>query len=202
MEGIMKKLDPRSVIIGFLVAVIGFMSMGATNSTFESITVGEIKMKDGNLKISNSFGTPVLFVTGADDFNGVTFFTSAGKIGATIGQTDDGYGLISTYNANGTPATTLSGGMTGDVRIYNSEGTNTVSLSHSTGNQGVVSVNNNNGDNIIRLGGNLSGDASIILFNKHQKRVTGLGVTDEADGFILLSDRYGEAQWNMVGKRK
>ncbi len=30
-----KKLDPRSVIIGFLVAVIGFMSLGATDSTFD-----------------------------------------------------------------------------------------------------------------------------------------------------------------------
>ena len=42
----MKKLDPRSVIIGFLVAVIGWMSMGATNSTFDSITVGDIKFPE------------------------------------------------------------------------------------------------------------------------------------------------------------
>lgn len=38
-EDIMKKLDPRSVLIGFLVAVIGFMAIGATDSTFDTITV-------------------------------------------------------------------------------------------------------------------------------------------------------------------
>ena len=47
----MRKLDPRSVIIGFLLAVIGFMSIGATDKTakFDTIEVNKIFIRDGGL---------------------------------------------------------------------------------------------------------------------------------------------------------
>jgi len=221
----MKKLDPRSVIIGFLIAVIGFMSLGATNSTFESITVGEIKMKNESLAITSPDGNRILETNAFPKMNIVAFYNKEGIATALIGNSDVGDGMFEIYNAkgqntmmlahnplgngvitvnnkHGKTAVSLSGGTAGDVSIYNGEGTNTVSLSHTTGNQGVVSINNNNGENIIRLGSNLSADPAIRLTNKHQKPVAALSVTDEADGFIILSDRYGEVQWSMTGKRK
>ena len=63
VEGIMKKLDPRSVIIGFLMAVIGTLSMGFTEETshFNSIEATNIVIKEGG-KISfagtSSYITP------------------------------------------------------------------------------------------------------------------------------------------------
>jgi len=131
----MKKLDPRSVIIGFLIAVIGFMSMGATNSTFDSITVGNIKMKTKGLNIFAPSGKPVLSLGGSESGHGLIFATSNGNIGIDFAEYE-----------------------TGGVRM--------------------------------------------TFYNGHGKETVYLGKTNESDGFIILSDRYGEAQWSMTGKRK
>jgi hypothetical protein len=54
----MRNLDPRSVIIGVLIAIIGFLVMGATsNKGFDTITVNNIKMgKAGLIKFVDPDG--------------------------------------------------------------------------------------------------------------------------------------------------
>ncbi len=62
----MKKLDPRSIIIGFLLAVISFMSVGAnagsSEKEFKKIIVEEIE-------VVNSSGIPMVEI-GSDRFGG------------------------------------------------------------------------------------------------------------------------------------
>ena len=131
----MKKLDPRSVIIGFLVAVIGFMSLGATNSTFDSITVGNIKMQTKGLNIFTPSGRAILSLGGSENGHILRFNTSNGSLGFDLAEIDVGGVRMTFYNGHGTES------------VY-------------------------------------------------------LGQTSESDGLLVLSDRYGEAQWSMSGKRK
>jgi hypothetical protein len=45
----MNKVDPRSLLIGFLLAVIGFLSMGAADEIgrFDTLEVNSIKISEG-----------------------------------------------------------------------------------------------------------------------------------------------------------
>jgi hypothetical protein len=94
----MKKIDSRSVVIGFLVAVIGFMSMGATNSTFDSITVGEIILKDESLWIVDKEKREILNIAGANDIHALLLYNTEGTPIAAMSQGDDGAGAISVFN--------------------------------------------------------------------------------------------------------
>ena len=61
----MKKLDPRSVIIGFLVAVIGFMSIGATSPDghFKTLTVNDINIpSEGYIRVLGMEGNMIMAV--------------------------------------------------------------------------------------------------------------------------------------------
>ncbi len=177
----MKKLDPRSVIIGFLIAVIGFMSIGATNTTFDSITVGEIILKNDDLKIKNSKQDDILLIVGYDLAHGLIMYNNAGESVALIGENDNGNGEISIYNRSGKRTSSLSHTATGDgsLNLFTKTGRESILLSHTENDNGVVA-----------------------LFNKHQKQVIYLSTTNEGDGQIVLSDRYGEGQWGVTGKRK
>ena len=108
----MKKLDPRSVIIGFLVAVIGFMSMGASNSTFDSITVGEIRLKNETLPIRNIQGETILGVMSGENAHGVALMNRKGGIVTLLGAEETGGGRITVFNSNNQETITLSGSIT------------------------------------------------------------------------------------------
>jgi hypothetical protein len=178
----MKKLDPRSVIIGFLVAVIGFMSIGATNTTFDSITVGTITMKDEGFFLVNSQNEIVLQVM-SDQSNVIAYYNKKGKPVMFIGENDDGNGII---------------------ELDNDAGKTTVLLATDDKGRGVISVMNANGQPTVTLShiGEDAGVGAIKIHNKHGKEVVYLSNTVEDDGQVILSDRYGEAQWAMTGKRK
>jgi hypothetical protein len=177
----MKRLDPRSVIIGFLIAVIGFMSMGATNNTFDSITVGEIILKNTALKIKDSKQNDILMIAGDDFTNAMFLYNKAGKDVAVIGENDNGGGLMSLCNNAGqeTIALTQTTGNNGSISLYDNTGQKTIALTHTTGNIGSIGIN-----------------------NKHENNIVYLSATGEDDGHIILSDRYGEGQWVVTGKRK
>jgi len=141
----MKKLDPRSVIIGFLVAVIGFMSIGATDSTFDSITVGEIKMKNETLPIRDMQGETVVGIAGSGLVRGLIVMDRKGEMNAIIGTSENG-GRISIYNAIEQPSITLF---------------------CSDDYSGVLSINNKWGVNIAHVTATPEGDGYIILSDKH-----------------------------------
>jgi hypothetical protein len=198
----MKKLDPRSVIIGFLVAVIGFMSLGAVNTTFDSITVGEIILKDENLLIKDMWQDDILMIAGDEFVHGVFVYNKKGDQIAVIGESDSGGGVLDITNSAGQNTIELTQTVDGGaIKLFNSTGQNTINLTQNSYKNGIVSINSNTGQNSIVVGVSKNGTGLFQMFNKHEKGVVFIGSTNEADGHITLSDRYGEAQWQASGKR-
>jgi len=178
----MKKLDPRSVLIGFLVAVIGFMSIGATNTTFESITVGEIILKNDALIFrGDTRQEPVLLLSAEKKFHGLFFINARGIITTKISEDDDGDGLI---------------------EVLNNKGQKIIKLKESRRGNGAIEVYNNKGQKIINITHSQASNGLINVYNRHQKSVVDLGTTGDDEGQIVLSDRYGEGQWGMTGEKK
>jgi hypothetical protein len=134
----MRKLDPRSVIIGFLLAVISLMSIGAKNTTFDTITVGNIKMKNSEINIlgrdgvrrvkfidgfsgalmslHRDNGNPVVYI--GDDGNGsgtALFLNNRMKTIVTIANPQDtNDGNILLHNSNGS----IAWGITAGIKLY------------------------------------------------------------------------------------
>ena len=177
----MKKLDPRSVLIGFLVAVIGFMSLGATDSTFDSITVGEIILKNQSMIFTGNNGKPILSITSGENANALFFINAAGKIVGSIAEDDAGNGSID---------------------LFNTEGQKTIGLTATESNSGSIGLHNVDGQKTILITHNMANGGVIQIYNKYQKPAVYLSTTTEDDGHIILYDRYGEGQWGMTGKRK
>jgi len=142
----MKKLDPRSVTIGFLIAVIGFMSMGATNTTFDSITVGEIKMKSEKLAVRDLAGKTVLGITAGGPYRGLIVMDRIGNTNAIIGTSEESGGRITVYNA--IKQTSIS--------LYSTENQN-----------GALTINNKWGENIFAVSATPEGEGYISLSDKH-----------------------------------
>ncbi len=175
----MKRLDPRSVIIGFLIAVIGFMSMGATNTTFDSITVGEIILKNESLVIKTPQGGKIVKLSD-----------------------NEGNGELVLGNSKGIPTIALTHTVDGDgtLQLYNSSGQMKIRLTHSPGG-GAIDIYNGSGDKSIDLGNSRFGGGLFRLYNKYNHDTVFITSNKEGDGFIQLSDRYGDGQWAMTGKR-
>ena len=200
----MKKLDPRSVIIGFLVAVIGFMSMGATNNTFDSITVGEIILKDETVHIRDKNLKPIFGINASETNNSFFFYNAESSVIAGIGQDDGGSGIISVYTNGGQETIQLyqtdeDGGI---ISVNNNAGQEIIQLGQTINHDGTIKVYNSAGLNTIQLGHSDSGKGIVSLFNKYQKEVVYLATTKDAEGHIILADRYGKGQWDLTGKRK
>jgi len=176
----MKKLDPRSVLIGFLIAVIGFMSLGATDSTFDSITVGKIILKNESLFIKTPQGGTIIKLSENEGNGELILGNSKGK--ATIG-------LTHTFEGDGV------------ININNSFGQTAIDLTHSPGG-GVIDIYNGSGDKSISLTNSKLGGGLFMLNNRHNKNTVWITSTKEADGIIQLSDRYGDGQWVARGKRE
>ena len=182
----MKKLDPRSVLIGFLVAVIGFMSLGATNTTFDSITVGEIIMKNDILKFSrwednNIIKMSVLELVNTDSVNALIFFGSKGNLLSSLGETDDG---------------------SGSVHIFNNKSQETMLFENDDKGNGMIKINDSKGNPTVFIANSIEDRGIITLSNKYQNITVYIASNNEDDGMILLADKYGDGQWGMSGKRK
>ena len=218
----MKKLDPRSVIIGFLIAVIGFMSLGATDSTFDSITVGDIKLKNSMLKLIDTSGEDILTLEARPNYHGMYFHNSDGMPVSSLTQTDEGNGLFWINNKAGEITVELSGG--GSISINGDDGQATIRLGQSVSGSGTIALKNKEGNEVIVLGTindngaieiknkagentisakhSTVGDGVLMLNNKHGKGIVYITATEEQDGQIALADRYGKIQSGMTGKRK
>jgi len=130
----MKKLDPRSVMIGFLLAVIGFMSIGATDQTPSDGGGGGLSLSD--------------FPEDAT-FNRITV---------------------------------------NEIRLND---------------MGLLDITDKDGKRVLVIErGYFKDNTRLELYNKHERGVVYLSTTKEEDGHIVLSDRYGEGQWGVTGKRK
>ncbi len=224
----MKKLDPRSVLIGFLVAVIGFMSMGAKNTTFDSITVGNIVMKEESLFLWNAEKKPVIAFMASAHTNVTAFYNTKEQPMIYLAENESGNGIIQLDNNAGKTTVLLANDLNGRgvIAVNGASGHNTVTIGHTEiDGGGAISVKNANGqatvslmndskgNGDIRLSNNLGHETisidhvgedagAIKIYNKHGKQVVYMSSTLEDDGNMILSDRYGEGQWSLTGKRK
>ena len=178
----MKKLDPRSVIIGFLLAVISLMSLGNTNSTFDSITVREIRIAGETLTIkradmdSDKWGYPNVHLQGSLSVTPIKDNSESKLI------LDPILGITS---RSSTGTTMING-----FQIVQRNEHWTAKLSpYQLKFEGP-------------FGSAKFSSASLELSNTHAKPIVLISANDEDDGLIILSDRYGENQWGMTGKRK
>ena len=157
----MKKLDFRSVIIGFLLAVIFVLSIGATKKYdhFDTISVNEIAINEGG-KI---YFAPVDGKLTTIDVDGLFLGNSNSKSLITLNRGDDLLSdphltFIDTMNS-----TILSSGgialmdvgidtkegtliMAGSVELKNDSGESVVELFSNTDNHGVVVLRDKYGD--------------------------------------------------------
>jgi len=95
----MKKLDPRSVIIGLLLGIISVMSIGATSTTFDTITVGDIRMKNSELNIINRKGIRAVNIDPYSEGTFVSIYKKNGKPDVVLGSCGNGSGTAVFYNS-------------------------------------------------------------------------------------------------------
>lgn len=155
----MKKLDSKSVIIGFLVAVIGFMSMGATSTDghFKTLTVNDILMpSEGYIRVLGLEGNMLM----------------------AISQNEVNDGTLLLYNRVGQNTIRLSHTPNGDgvIDLLNGEGQKTITLTHTedgTG-DGILSIFNKYQKGAIYLGTTMTGEGLITVSDKSGVGQSGL----------------------------
>ena len=100
----MKKLDFRSVIIGFLMAVIFFLVTGQTTKNnigeFDYIKANRIQV--GTIDVTG-LQVKTLVVTGSMGLN------NSGKTTVVIGSTQAGEGAIYLFDSNNNPVRAITG---------------------------------------------------------------------------------------------
>ena len=193
----MKKIDPKSVIIGILGTLLIFATMGATNDSknlgdivVNSVTVvdekgqevGSLKsfLNSGLLSLSQAGKKPMVLIMCEIEGGTLRTFNTDFKeiVALTVGKDNGGH--LKTYNAEGKQTgyfgTNAVGG--GHLKTYNAEGKETVALGTGKGGGGVLKT-----------------------YNRHGKEVGYFGTNKDNDGMILLYDRYGDPGWGKTGKK-
>ena len=108
----MKKIDPKSLIIGALATMLVFSSLGLRSKTDElghlvvrSLTIEDDRgvimgyLGNGYLQTYNQYGEPTLFVgTGKDGGGYMRSYNGNGDESAYVGTGRMGGGYIRTYN--------------------------------------------------------------------------------------------------------
>jgi hypothetical protein len=174
----MKKLDPRSVIIGFLVAVIGFMSMGATSAdgNFETLTVQNLNLSDkGYLTISDNVG----------------------KVFMAISHDNQG-GIVQMYNFEGETIYKLAdmGEKGGFLALYEQNGKKSVRV----GDHAMVVYEKGSGQPRL-IADALNGYGKLSIINKFNKPSVIVGNGPNDDGLISLYDNEGQGTWRKSGRK-
>ena len=155
----MKKVDPKSVIIGFLISVIGVLSIGAasTEGHFKTLTVNDILMpSEGYIRVLGMERNMIM----------------------SISQNELNDGTLLLYNRAGQNTIRLSHTPNGDgvIDLFNEAGRKTISATHTddgTGDGG-ISIFNKNNKGAVYLGTTETGEGMIILSDKNGVGQAGL----------------------------
>jgi len=175
----MKKLDPRSVIIGFLVAVIGFMSMGATSAdgNFETLTVQNLNLSEkGYLTISDNVGKVFMAISNSGRGGVVQMYNLDGETIYKLADMGDRGGMLSLLQEDGKSSMTLGNNA---LVIYGKD----------TGQPGLIADA-------------MAGEGSLTTINKFNKQTVSIGNGSNDDGLILVYDKLGQATWVKSGKKQ
>jgi len=165
----MKRLDPRSVMIGFLIAVIGLMSIAATptDGKYETLTVKKLKLfDDKGLVVYSSNNKPIMGI----------YYNEGGGI-----EIYNDYNIATIQLKNF--------GDAGMVGLLNAQG-KTTALAGESG----ISLHNEKGEARMTLSAN-SGGGKMTMLNKHEKTMMYLGAGPDDNCFLSLHDKDGQAQW-------
>jgi hypothetical protein len=201
----MKTIDAKSMLIGFLLCAVGFLTMGQTSGNLGHIEVNSITIKDNNgtdysgwkenvggwIKIYNSDGKQIMFAGSSYNDGSIKIFNKHELEAVDIGKMAGG-GYIKTYNNDG-KRTMYAGTNSGNT---NENGTISGNL------YGLIETYNNDGKKTMYAGGQYpEGDnGTVKTFNKFENISTVLGHND-GDGVLNLFDRYGDYGWGRSGKK-
>lgn len=125
-------------------------------------------------------------------------FNDRGQELVTLGAMEGGEGMVRTLNAKGQEIVSLGASVDGKgmVTTRNAKGQEVVSLGATTEGDGVVRTLNAKGQELVRLGASDSGGAVATWNGKGQEMVT-LGTTDSGGG-VQVSNKTGQAVCKMM----
>ena len=134
----MKVIDPKSMLIGVLITLLAFSTLGLRPKTDElghlvvrSLTIEDDRgvimgyLGNGYMQTYNQYGEPTLFIgTGKDGGGYMRAYNGNGDESAYVGTGRMGGGYIRTYNNSQKETAYLGTGSdhAGQLRIYNKEG--------------------------------------------------------------------------------
>ena len=134
----MKVIDPKSMLIGVLITLLVFTTLGLRPKTDElghlvvrSLTIEDDRgvimgyLGNGYMQTYNQYGEPTLFIgTGKDGGGYMRAYNGNGDESAYVGTGRMGGGYIRTYNNSQKETSYLGTGSdhAGQLRIYNKEG--------------------------------------------------------------------------------
>lgn len=118
-----------------------------------------------------------------------------GKTVVSLGVTDAGEGLISTYGADGKALVRLMPTIygSGSVSTYSAEGNVLVTLTSTEGGNGSISTHSADGKDLIFLTGS-DGGGSLHVFNKTGERVVDIFADEYGMGYVGAFDRQGKGR--------
>ena len=125
-------------------------------------------------------------------------------IGATSPNKNLGDIVVNSINVldeNGNSVVWLNadeeGGMIG---VRNTDGKTVIGLGGAE-DGGMLLISNSDGKTVAGLGVDGAGGGALKTFNTHNKGVGYFGSSEDGDGVVVLSDRYGDAGWAVSGKQ-
>jgi len=181
------------LITGALLAVSAMMFIGAQNKNLGAITADSITLiSDGELGGTIIFG------------GGIGFFNTDGTRTLAIANSDNGGGMIRTFNADGVLLTYLGTGADGGGGIlstYDENGKEMVYLGTGIEGGGYLKTYDENGKEMAYLGTSIEGGGYLNTYNKLGVKTGYFGTNAEDDGMAILFDRYGDAGWAESGKQ-
>jgi len=155
-------IDPQSILIGILFGIIAMMLLGAkgaTNGTFDTITVRKIE-------VTNEEGTEIISLGSSGDGGWVTLRDTEGTPAVKI-SSDKMAGEISILNRNN-PALIFSGHIAGIVAC-NEEGNGVIGMRSHGGNGQFVILDGKTSDWKVVMQQNLQGGGEIFLYDKNSR---------------------------------
>ena len=134
----MKVIDPKSMLIGVLITLLAFSTLGLRPNTDElghlvvrSLTIEDDRgvimgyLGNGYMQTYNQYGEPTLFIgTGKDGGGYMRSYNGNGDESAYVGTGRMGGGYIRTYNNSKKETSYLGTGSdhAGQLRIYTKDG--------------------------------------------------------------------------------
>ncbi len=202
----MKTIDNKSLLIGVLLTIIFFITIGSQNNNgnFNEIIAKKLRIVDKN-------GETVIIGVGDEMFGGSLLTFMNGEISSSIGA-----GQIQAWNKDGKNSATLGTQDSGNgfIKLYNSEEENILHISNndsasfmimgkigiSTSEKGgMINIWGKEGGPLVSITAN-EGIGTFVTRNKFSEETVYIGTNKYDEGMIGLYDKYGDTFWVKMNK--